>query len=151
MTRASILFSLLLFTVGCRQATPSRAADPVSEITRVLDAQVRAWNAGDIEGYMQGYWKADSVRFMSGKGVTTGWKQTLERYKKGYPNADVMGTLRFAEVGIDLLSDSSAVVTGRWELARHADRPWGYFMLLMKYKAQGWCVVLDHTSSAATP
>jgi len=150
MNRPAVFLVLGMCYLACHQNVPSGQSDPAKEIARVLDKQVRAWNEGDIQGYMDGYWKSDSVRFVSGRGVTSGWKQTLERYKKGYPTRAVMGTLRFDKVEIDVLSDSSAVVLGRWELRRAADTPWGFFMLLMKRKLQGWCVVLDHTSSAAT-
>jgi ketosteroid isomerase-like protein len=150
MLKSLLPFTLCVLALGCGQGRTTEQTDPRRDIAAVLERQVQCWNAGDIEGYMQGYWKSDSVRFVSGKGITSGWKQTLERYKRGYPSSETMGRLRFNEVDIDMQSDSSAVVLGRWELKRAEDAPWGYFMLLMKQKAQGWCVVLDHTSSAAS-
>jgi ketosteroid isomerase-like protein len=139
-----ILFVLLLTSCSKREsgADPSAQAD----IDAVLKKQVAAWNAGDLDGYMDGYWKSDSVRFVSNTSVTSGWKTTLERYRRGYPDKSTMGSLQFEDVTIDVLSSESAVVFGKWLLMREKDAPWGYFTLLMKKTSQGWKVVHDHTS-----
>ena len=150
MTRSYLAIGLCFALLGCGGDSAQTRENASRDIAAVLDSQVAAWNAGNIEGYMQGYWKSDSVRFVSGRGITSGWRNTLERYRKGYPSRDTMGELRFDDVDIEVLDAGSAVVLGRWELRREQDTPWGYFMLLMKRKAQGWCVVMDHTSSAGT-
>src|SRR5437879_453541 len=53
-------------------------------IQQVLDAQQAAWNKGDLEGFMTGYWKSDDLSFYSGGDKTKGWQATLERYQKKY-------------------------------------------------------------------
>lgn len=158
---------ILALLAGCARdagtggvAADTRGAGPVAggagpdttgasaEIRAVLAAQVAAWNAGDLEGYMQGYWKNDSVRFVSGNGVSHGWSAMLERYRRGYPDKARMGRLRFEDVEVSVHSAGSASVFGKWLLERAGDAPWGYFTLLMKRTDAGWRVVLDHTSSA---
>ena len=42
-----------------------------------LQKQEDAWNKGDLENYMQGYWKNDSVMFIGKSGITYGWQKTL--------------------------------------------------------------------------
>ena len=150
MNRLLFFTAWLLLFHGCATEHTSPVHEAKSAILEVLNNQVRAWNAGDIDGYMQGYWKSDSVRFVSGNGMTSGWNKTCDRYKKGYPDKASMGRLQFDHIEIDVLSDSAAVVLGTWQLHRAGDDPRGYFMLLMGRKQQGWCVVLDHTSSAGT-
>ncbi len=125
---------------------------PDKAIRAVLDAQVQAWNAGNIEEFMQGYWNTDSLRFASGGNIRRGWKTTLERYKKSYPDKAAMGKLTFANLEISLLSSDAALVFGKWELTREQDktpqdRPQGLFTLTFRKMPQGWKIIHDHTSS----
>lgn len=120
----------------------------IEEIRMVLASQAEAWNEGDIEGYMAGYMQSDSLRFASGGNVTYGWKITMARYKKGYPDKLSMGKLIFSEIDIQLISENAALVFGKWELQRESDHPWGLFTLLFQKTDNGWRVVHDHTSSA---
>ena len=120
-----------------------------SEILKVLIEQQDGWNNGVIEEYMAGYCQSDSLRFASGGSVSYGWQTTLDRYKKGYPDKEVMGKLIFSNIDIRLISQESALVFGKWELERKKDHPWGLFTLLFKKTDQGWRIVHDHTSSAS--
>lgn len=112
----------------------------------VLDEQVQAWNAGKIEDFMRGYWASDSLRFASGGTVKRGWKVTLERYQKSYPNKAAMGILSFTELEYTILSADAALVFGKWRLEREKDTPNGLFTLTFRKTAQGWKIIHDHTS-----
>jgi ketosteroid isomerase-like protein len=118
------------------------------DIRIVLDRQVKGWNAGDIEGFMQGYLKSDQLRFASGGDITTGWDETLNRYQKRYSDRAKMGTLKFDIKDVDVLDHDDGLVFGQWTLFRDGDKPTGLFTLHMKKGADGWKVVSDHTSSA---
>src|SRR5262245_63246148 len=59
-------------------------ADDAADIKKVLDDQVVAWNKGDLAAFMKGYWNSKELTFVSGKDVTRGWQDTLDRYKKRY-------------------------------------------------------------------
>lgn len=124
-----------------------RDAKTVAAIRAVLDTQVAAWNRGDIEGFMQGYWRSSETVFVSGDTVTHGWQTVLDRYKKGYDTREKMGTLAFSDLDIKPISKDTAVVIGRWQLTRAADIPHGRFTLIFRQKAEGWRIVHDHTSS----
>lgn len=119
------------------------------EIRNVLEAQVEAWNRGDIEGYMQGYWNSDSTEFLSGGSILRGWKNVLERYKKSYGTREKMGRLEFGELTIRMLSSTTAVAHGVWKLFRASDQPWGRFTLIVEKKKEGWRITHDHTSSTS--
>jgi ketosteroid isomerase-like protein len=110
------------------------------------DAQAAAWNRGDIEGYMDGYERAETTTFVSGDAVTRGWQTVLERYRKSYDTREKMGTLAFSELDIKPLSPFYALVTGRWQLTRARDTPGGRFTLLFRRTSSGWRIVHDHTS-----
>ena len=117
-------------------------------IERLLLEQVAAWNAGDIDGYMRGYWNSDSTVFLSGGTLTRGYKGVLARYKKSYDSREKMGRLEFVELQVRMVSANTAVATGMWRLYRSKDQPWGRFTLLVEKKPEGWLIVHDHTSSA---
>src|SRR3982751_2348865 len=119
----------------------------MAAIRAVLDAQVAAWNRGDIDGFMDGYWRSPETVFISGDTVTHGWQTVLDRYKKGYSTREKMGTLTFSDLEIKVISKDAAVALGRWQLARAGDSPHGRFTLIFRKVAQGWRIVHDHTSS----
>lgn len=117
-------------------------------IEKVLVDQVAAWNAGDIEGFMKGYWNSDSTVFLSGGTLTRGYSGVLSRYKKTYGTRDKMGKLEFTELQVRMITPTFGVATGVWRLHRVNDQPWGRFTLLVEKKPEGWRIIHDHTSSA---
>ena len=126
-----ILFvCLLLLAFSCQESGPAISDIIKKDIMSVLNRQAEDWNRGDIESYMSGYWKSDSLRFASGGNVSYGWETTLQRYKKGYPDKNVMGHLTFTNIDIDVLNNRYALVFGKWLLQRKEDNPWGLFTLL---------------------
>jgi uncharacterized protein (TIGR02246 family) len=130
------------------------AADPAAverDVRALLDDQVTAWNRGDLEGFMAGYWQSDELRFASGGDVTFGWNATLERYRTSYPDRATMGTLSFVDIDVRALGADHALAFGRWVLDREADRPTGLFTLVLERRAEGWRVVHDHTSAGEPP
>jgi hypothetical protein len=116
------------------------------EITNTMHAQQKAWNMGDLVGFMNGYWESDSLRFLGKDGVTLGWKSSLERYQRVYPSNEKMGTLRFDNLRIEVLNGKSAYVDGRWNLFRSSDTLSGHFTLLWKRINGRWVIVSDHSS-----
>jgi beta-aspartyl-peptidase (threonine type) len=118
-------------------------------IRAVLDAQVVAWNKGDLEGFMAGYWKSPELTFYSGKTKMRGWQATLDRYRKRYQaDGREMGKLAFSELEIEPLTDNYAVVRGRWQLTLKGENPGGLFTLVFKKLPEGWRIIHDHTSSS---
>jgi ketosteroid isomerase-like protein len=115
-------------------------------IIKVLETQRIAWNNGDIDGFMQGYWKSDSLMFVGKDAPVYGWQKTLERYKKAYPDKATMGKLTFTILKVDLLDDTNAFMLGAWHLDREKDAPGGYFTLWFRKINGIWVIVVDHTS-----
>ena len=116
------------------------------EIRDVLNFQVECWNEGDIECFMEGYWKSEKLMFIGSKGITYGWQQTLDNYKKRYPTRDAMGTLEFDIKVVEPISDEFLHVIGQWSLQRKEDNPSGHFTLLFRKLDDQWVIVSDHTS-----
>jgi beta-aspartyl-peptidase (threonine type) len=121
-------------------------------IKHVLVSQVEAWNHGNLEGFMQGYWHSPDLLFYSGGSITRGWEPTLARYKQRYQSeGKEMGKLEFQDLNIDVLNGKSAVVTGKFQLtlSKPSDgkQPHGLFTLIFKrMPPTGWKIVHDHTS-----
>src|SRR5262245_13676943 len=119
--------------------TSAAVETPEQAIRRVLDDQVRAWNRGDLKGFMEGYWKSDKLTFSSGGDQTSGWQATLDRFRKRYQGEGrEMGKLSFTEIKVEMLGPDSAFVRGRWQLVRSKDRPGGLFTLIFRRLPEGW-------------
>jgi len=125
-------------------AAPDPAASE-AQIRAALEAQVMAWNAGDLDGYMAGYWNSPELTFVSGSTVTRGWTQTLARYKARYDTAEKRGHLDFSRLEVRLLGPDAALVMGHWRLERAAPAE-GEFTLTWRRLAGRWVIVVDHTS-----
>ena len=156
------VFALVLFTGCTSTARPAPTASPGaldaataeavrSGVRATLDAQVAAWNAGSVRGFMDGYARTDTLTFLSGGTVRRGWEEALGGYVRGYPDAAAMGQLAFSELSVTPLSATRALAWGRWRLQRAGDAegagPGGLFTLILAETSGGWRVVHDHTSS----
>jgi len=137
-------FLFCFFLLPAVAATAQNNAE--TEIRRLLQTQTKAWNRGDLEGFVQTYWQSDSLTFIGKSGVTRGWQQTLNNYKKSYPDKAAMGILSFDVIQVKKLSGVYYYVTGKWQLQRAADAPSGHYTLLLQKIAGAWKIVSDHSS-----
>lgn len=137
---AAVFFLTLSSPAAAQSSSAARA------IRKVMDEQVVAWNKGDLDGFMQGYWRSDKLKFVSGDRITYGWQATLDNYRKTYGSPGMMGKLTFSGLEITLLSRDAAFVVGSWSLVREKDNPKGKFTLLFRKLKAGWRIVTDHSS-----
>lgn len=114
-------------------------------IRATLTAQAAAWNEGDIEAFMEGYWRDPDLRFVSGTDVSKGWNNTLKRYKSRYGNGEALGQLQFSEMDVQMVTQDVAIVVGRFNLARAQENNSGLYTLVMKRFEGAWRIVHDHT------
>lgn len=134
----------LLLTLSC--TTPKvYDVDAESKIRTVLTKQQEAWNNGDLERFMEGYWKSDSLQFI-GSSIRYGWQQTLDNYKKNYSTRELMGRLQFEIWQIVKHNPDTYLLTGKYTLFRKSDQPSGPFTLIFKKINNEWVIVYDHTS-----
>jgi len=131
---------------------PSIVDSPSTEAIRaVLNEQQSAWNRGDVDAFMKGYWNSPDLTFSGTSGVTRGWEPVLARYRKNYPGTAAMGHLDFSDLEIRMLGNDAALVLGRWHLTRANDQPGGVFTLVFQRFPEGWRIIHDHTSADAKP
>jgi ketosteroid isomerase-like protein len=137
-----ILLSVMFITSIVIQAQTKHDA----AIRKVLATQNAAWNRGDIENFMQGYWENDSLMFIGKSGVTYGWQNTLNNYKRGYPDTAAMGKLVFNIISVQRLSKEYYTVVGQWQLKRSIGDVGGHYTLLFRRIKGKWVIVQDHSS-----
>ena len=117
-----------------------------TEVRNVLAQQNAAWNRGDVDGFMVGYWENDSLMFIGKSGITYGYTNTLNNYKKSYPDTAAMGKLSFDIIEVKLLSPEYAYVVGKWMLKRTIGDLSGHYDLLLRKIRGKWVIVSDHSS-----
>jgi ketosteroid isomerase-like protein len=140
MKKIILLQCFLISISGFAQST-----DEIN-IREILEEQTKAWNQGDIEKFMQRYWKNDSLMFIGKTGINWGWQKTLENYKRGYPDTAAMGKLSFNIVVVKKLSSEYYYVVGQWMLDRSIGNLSGYYNLLFKKINGQWFIIGDHSS-----
>lgn len=140
---ATIITSIILCST---QFSFAQKAKDVQAIRDIMQSQQDAWNSGDLDAFMDGYWESDSLKFIGGSGVTYGWQATLDRYKKGYPDKSAMGKLTFDILHIEDLGKKHMMVTGKWHLQREKDAPNGHYLLVWKKLKSEWVIIADHSS-----
>ena len=119
-----------------------------SQIETVLRDQQAAWNRGDIDAFLKGYWNSPELTFSGSDGVQRGWDGVLARYKKNYPDRAAMGTLDFSALEFRFLGPDAALVLGRWRLTRPpSNDAGGEFSLVFQRFPEGWKIIHDHTSA----
>jgi uncharacterized protein (TIGR02246 family) len=153
-TGTKLLAALLMLTL-CPLTPATRSADEPkgrqadrSAIRAVLDAQQAAWNRGDIDAFLKGYWHSPDLTFSGSNGIFRGWDAVMARYKKNYPGRSAMGTLDFSNLEFRFLGPDAALVLGRWHLKRQKDEIGGVFTLVFQRFPEGWRIIHDHTSAA---
>lgn len=120
-----------------------------SDITAVLERQAAAWNGGDVEGFMEGYWNSPELSFSSGGKVTRGYESTLQQFRTRYPDRAAMGQLTFTDLEITPLGRDAALVLGRYRVESNQSSS-GAFSLTMRRIDGAWLVIHDHTSRDAS-
>ncbi len=143
MRQCIILIAISLFTLQ----TPASAQSPdVTAIKAVLGTQLEAWNEGNLERFMDTYWRSDSLMFIGKSGITYGWQATLDNYKKSYPGKEGMGTLTFNLLEFKKLAADVYFVVGKWHLARTIGDLSGHFTIVVRKMNGEWKIVADHSS-----
>ena len=137
----------MLFIIAFSFGTYAQKTNAIiKEVTSLLMLQKDAWNQGDLDKYMSYYWKSDSLRFMGKSGVTKGWQNTLDKYKKSFPDKETMGNLTFDNLQYESINKDNIIVIGSWKLIRTKDNVGGYFSLLWRKINHKWVIIIDHTS-----
>jgi ketosteroid isomerase-like protein len=141
----------LLLAIACVPRLAAQKADARTEdrtkITAVLTAQQAAWNRGDVDAFIVGYWESPELTFSGSGGVARGFEGVRARYKKNYPDKAAMGELAFSDLEFHFLGPDAALVLGKWHLKRENGDVGGVFSLVWQRFSDGWKIIHDHTST----
>ena len=145
---ACILICLIFpgFSQPVASQSKNKPSDDVSVIQKIMAAQVAAWNRGNIDDFMNGYWKSDSLIFVGKSGITYGYNNALANYKKNYDGPDKMGKLYFSDLSFKRISADHYFVIGKWLLKRTAGDVGGVYTLLFRKINGQWVIIADHSS-----
>lgn len=138
-------YLFLLFLSMIPFGSSAQTADEKA-VRQVLDEQTKAWNNGDLESFMVGYWESDSLLFIGKSGPKYGYQTTLQNYKRGYPDTAAMGKLHFDILQMKRLSVMYYFIVGKFHLQRTIGDLEGHFTLLFKKLKGKWVIVADHSS-----
>ncbi|WP_143308605.1 YybH family protein [Chitinophaga vietnamensis] len=144
--RLKLYLIFLGATLGLFTAKAQAQQGPEQQIRALMAKQTTAWNKGDVETFMQTYWQSDSLLFIGKNGVTYGWKATLDRYKKVYPDTTAMGKLDFHLLEFKPLAHDVYFVVGKWHLQRSIGDLAGHFSLILRRIKGEWKIIADHSS-----
>ncbi|MGE5944715.1 MAG: YybH family protein [Flavobacteriales bacterium] len=139
MKKFILLFFILSFYHGIAQTEEKDKKD----ILAVLKDQRIAWSKDDMEGYMEGFWKNDSLKFYGPNGITHGWDNMFEKYRRNYPDKDHTGILSYKINDISKISDDNYYVLGEYHIKRNAGNIDGFFMLLFRKIENDWKIIVD--------
>ncbi|MCG6189421.1 YybH family protein [Maribellus maritimus] len=146
MKKLTVVILSLFIVISCLGQDKMEKKDR-TEISSLLKKQVDAWNAGNLEKFMETYWNSDSLVFVGGSGPTYGWQKTLENYKKRYPTRAEMGETHFKILRMSKIDDKTVFVIGRYELTREMGNLAGHFTLIIQNIDGKWLIISDHSSA----
>lgn len=142
--RSFLFFST--FLLFCLSVNGQSNKD-ILKVKKILMRQADDWNQGKIDQFMIGYWESENLQFIGSKGVTKGWRSTLNNYKKSYPDKATMGQLSFDVLSTEKLGKKAIMMVGKFTLDRHEkDNLSGHFLLVWKKIKGEWVIIADHTS-----
>lgn len=136
---------LLLMVIIAGIVWGNDAKDDTDKIRKIMDEQVNAWNQGNFDGFMAGYWKSEALTFQSGNTRRRGWKSLLAMYKKNYAG-EKRGHLEFTDIEMKVLTKELILVLGRWNVTRKEETKKGLFTLIFRKIGNDWKIIHDHSS-----
>ncbi len=142
-----ILCLILSGNAHAQKETQENITQDILAIKKVMYAQQEAWSRHDLEGFMQGYWMNDSLKFYGQSGLTKGWRQTLSNYQKSYPKPEDTGVLNFDLLDISPITPGAYWVMGRYHLKRSVGDAQGSFLVIFKNIEGSWKIVADMSAS----
>ncbi|MBI4537988.1 MAG: DUF4440 domain-containing protein [Gemmatimonadetes bacterium] len=118
----------------------------------MLRASAQAWNAGDLDGFLDDYLDSPTSSFAGANGVIRGTGEIRARYERSYWAAGrARESLRFEGLDVRSLGPAHALAIGRYVLydpVQDSTTNRGYFSLVLERTDAGWKIIHDHTSAA---
>jgi hypothetical protein len=136
---------MIAFSTSLWAQSPDNFDNIKEKVQVIMDKQVSAWNKGNIDGFMAGYWKSEKLSFQSGNTRRIGWQTLCNMYKKNYAG-EKMGKLEFVDIEMKALTNAHILVLGRWRVTTKKEKKEGLFTLIFKQFGNDWKIIHDHSS-----
>ncbi|MGH9452764.1 MAG: YybH family protein [Terriglobia bacterium] len=152
MKRRVVILVSLLLVVSLPTAIRAAGSSARAQVIALLTNQVQAWNKGDLNAFMQGYWQSGETEYVGVNGIVQGWKAIQERYQRTYQVTKSMGRLQFEGLHVTVLAPDAALAVGEYVLRSGNNgnkESRGIFTLVLRRFPEGWRIVNDHTSALA--
>ncbi len=143
MKKIAVLLFIGVLLIACTNASKTNEVEDKEAIEKLLRKQAKDWSNNHLEGFMEGYWKSDSLKFYNSNGITFGWDKTLANYKKRYPSKEHSGSLKFTINDISKIENGAYYVMGAYQLTRTVGDAKGIFMIILKKINGEWKIVAD--------
>jgi hypothetical protein len=134
-------------SLGLNRTTPESDAQQVYDVLlKMLDR----WNAHDIEGYLEVYWKSSELLVMIDSEQFNGWKRLHDSYIDGYPDRNAMGFINPERSRVRLLKPDFALALTWWSVTfpTFKRKVVGNTTMNLQKFDDGWKVVASHSSTA---
>jgi hypothetical protein len=129
----------------------SGAAKPdAQQVYEVLLKMLERWNAHDIEGHLDVYWRSPGLLVIVDSEQFNGWQQLHDSYINGYPDRNSMGFITPARIQVKLLKPDLALALSWWSVSFPSTKQkvvGNTTMNLQKFN-DVWKIVASHSSTA---
>ena len=118
------------------------------QIYEVLLKMLDRWNAHDIEGHLEVYWKSPDLLVVIDSEEFNGWQQLRDSYVSGYPDREAMGFIEPKRILVKLLKPDLALALIWWSASFRGSKQTVVANTTMNLQMfnEGWKIVDSHTS-----
>jgi hypothetical protein len=131
-------------------SVPGAAKSDGQQVYEVLLKMLDRWNAHDIEGHLEVYWKSPELLVVVDSEQFNGWQQLHDSYLNGYPDRNSMGFINPTRIQVKLLKPDLALALTWWSLSfpNSKQKVVGNTTMNLQKFQDGWKIVAAHSSTA---
>lgn len=142
-----LIIFILASTILNAQALKAVDTKTRNDITTAMEASRDCWNKGNLDCFMEVYWKSDLLRFIGQNGITFGYDKVLNNYKKKYSTPEARGTLNYDLISMEFLDHDTVLLLGKYTIKKEAGEDIsGHYSLIWRKIKGKWKITVDHTS-----
>jgi hypothetical protein len=103
--------------LGTLAANSSVSQPDGQQVYEILLKMLDRWNAHDIEGYLEVYWKSPELLVVVDSEQFIGWQQLHDSYFNGYLDRNAMGFIQPKRIQVRLLKPDLALALTWWSVS----------------------------------
>jgi uncharacterized protein (TIGR02246 family) len=129
---------------------PNATTPDAQQVYQLLLKMLDRWNAHDIEGHLEVYWKSPELLVVVDSEQFNGWQQLHSSYINGYPDRNSMGYISPARIQVKLLKPDLALALTWWSITfpNSKQKVVGNTTMNLQKFDDGWKIVAAHSSTA---